>query len=133
MSGSIERRICTWAATLVAIIGTATMQANADEFGWSRLGDGMTAKLNPSVSDMVVFDDGTGQALYACGRFESAGGVPVSNIAKWDGFEWSPVGGGIVGIVSIVTVFDDGAGEAIIGQETFVLLAIRETDQPLQD
>ena len=30
MSGSNARRIRAWAATLVAVIGTATMQANAD-------------------------------------------------------------------------------------------------------
>ncbi|MCH7872672.1 MAG: hypothetical protein IID33_13325, partial [Planctomycetes bacterium] len=89
------------------------------EFGWSRLGDGMTHKaFGGQVRDMVVFDDGTGPALYACGTFDSAGGVPVSNIAKWNGFEWSAVGGGIGGgggliRASIVTVFDDGAGEAL--------------------
>ena len=30
MSGSNARRIRTWAATLVAVTGTGTMQANAD-------------------------------------------------------------------------------------------------------
>jgi hypothetical protein len=67
---------------------------------------------------MVVFDDGTGPALYAIGTFDSAGGVPANNIAKWNGFEWSAVSGGIGGgggiiLASIVTVFDDGAGEAL--------------------
>ena len=30
MSGTVERRVRTWAATLVALTGAATMRANAD-------------------------------------------------------------------------------------------------------
>jgi hypothetical protein len=32
--------------------------------------------------------------LVSCGAFNEAGGVPVKNIAKWNGFEWSSVGNG---------------------------------------
>jgi hypothetical protein len=32
--------------------------------------------------------------LVSCGSFNNAGGVPAKNIAKWDGVEWSPIGGG---------------------------------------
>jgi len=52
---------------------------------WSPLGTGI---YNSSGSDapvhaLAVFDDGTGQALYAGGLFSGAGGVPSENIAKW--------------------------------------------------
>ena len=36
-----------------------------------------------------------GEAVYVGGRFTSAGGVPVSGLAMWDGKIWSDVGGGI--------------------------------------
>ncbi len=35
--------------------------------------------------------------LYAGGRFHRAGGVPCSNLARWDGKQWSDIGGGVSG------------------------------------
>jgi hypothetical protein len=46
----------------------------------------------PVVNAMVVHNDGSGWALYAAGAFGSAGHCQVSNIAKWNGSQWSPVG-----------------------------------------
>ena len=42
-----------------------------------------------------------GTNVYFAGLFTTAGGVPASRIAKWDGNNWSAVGGGIVGNGSI--------------------------------
>ena len=87
----------------------------------------------------VLFDDGTGTALYVGGAFSSAGGVPVYGIARWDGTTWSPLGSGLscdggfpdfpeldgergveppeLGCISpaaeALAVFDDGSGEAL--------------------
>jgi hypothetical protein len=65
-----------------------------------------------------VYDDGNGPALYAGGLFETAGGVPVDRIAKWDGSDWSPlVGGflhGVSGVVHSFAVHDFGGGEELI-------------------
>jgi hypothetical protein len=36
------------------------------------------------VSSLIVFDG----KLVAAGRFSSAGGVPASNVAIWNGSEW---------------------------------------------
>ncbi|MEK7315405.1 MAG: T9SS type A sorting domain-containing protein, partial [Candidatus Eisenbacteria bacterium] len=36
-----------------------------------------------------------GDTLYVAGRFDSAGGVPASNVALWDGDSWSPLGPGL--------------------------------------
>jgi len=79
---------------------------------WSPLGSGM-AGANPGVRALTVFDDGsgTGPALYAGGTFTIAGGVEVNRIAKWDGAEWSSLGGGMDGRVEALTVFDDGSGD----------------------
>jgi len=67
------------------------------------------------VKALAVFDDGTGPALYAGGSFTDAGSEVVNHIAKWDGQEWSGVGGGINsnGFVISLEVFDDGTGPAL--------------------
>jgi hypothetical protein len=54
---------------------------------WSALGPGVSAG---GVSALAVFDDGTGRALYAGGKFTIPGG---RDIARWNGASWSPVGG----------------------------------------
>ena len=95
--------------------GTSAI-ARWDGSSWSGLAGGMDAGGSiPSVTALTVFDDGsgTGPALYAGGRFTSAGGLPVNNIAKWDGTSWSTLGSGLSGsqpIVRAMAVFDDGSG-----------------------
>ena len=37
----------------------------------------------------------SGTDLYAGGQFNTAGGVPASNIAKWNGSAWSALGSGM--------------------------------------
>ncbi|MCC6659260.1 MAG: hypothetical protein IT437_00065 [Phycisphaerales bacterium] len=61
----------------------------------------------------AVFDDGTGAALYVAGEFQTAGGVPARNIARYDGVSWSDVGGGVNAQVRCLRVFDDGTGPAL--------------------
>ncbi|HEY1016977.1 MAG TPA: hypothetical protein VGE07_29960, partial [Herpetosiphonaceae bacterium] len=38
-----------------------------------------------------------GGSIYVGGRFATAGGVTVNNLARWDGSAWHPVGGGVAG------------------------------------
>ena len=61
--------------------------ARWDGTAWSALGSGMSNVVGGDgaglVMTLAVFDDGTGPALYAGGRFTSAGGVPALRIAKW--------------------------------------------------
>ena len=49
------------------------------------------------VFSMVVYDDdlGGGPALYVGGAFEVVDGKSISNIARWDGSEWTSVGIGL--------------------------------------
>jgi hypothetical protein len=71
-----------------------------------------------SVVAMTVFDDGSGPALYVGGHFDTAGGQPVSNLAKWDGRAWSAVGGGVSGentpVILDMLVWDDGSGPGLV-------------------
>ena len=41
----------------------------------------------------------SGPNIYVGGDFDSAGGVPASNVARWDGTHWHPLGDGLDGIV----------------------------------
>lgn len=75
-----------------------------------------------AVYASAVYDDGTGPALYVGGAFTTVAGQPVSNVARWNGSTWSPVGGGVGSTASAagtMTVFDDGNGPALIVGGTF--------------
>jgi hypothetical protein len=75
---------------------------------------------NWKVRDSVVFDDGTGPALYACGVFTEIDGEWMQHVAKWDGTSWSEVGGGIGGYtVRALEVFDDGTGPKLYAAGRF--------------
>jgi hypothetical protein len=91
------------------------------EPAWESVGGGVQG----DVWSMVVFDDGTGPALYAGGQFRTAGGVPAESVARWDGTAWSAVGGGITGgsltRVYVLAVFDDGRGPALYAGGDFDL------------
>ncbi|MCW5757097.1 MAG: hypothetical protein KIT54_07675 [Phycisphaeraceae bacterium] len=93
--------------------------ARWDGSAWTPLGTGIEAPRNSSVRTLAIFDDGTGEALYAGGEFTTAGGVPASNIARWDGSAWTPLGDGVNDRVHVLTVFDDGSGEALYAGGTF--------------
>jgi hypothetical protein len=67
----------------------------------------------------ATFDDGTGAKLFACGDFSTVNGIPVNNIAKWDGASWSAVDGGANGRIYAVRAFDDGGGPALYAGGSF--------------
>ena len=70
-----------------------------------------------SVQDMCLYDDGSGEALYVVGLFDSVGGILARHIARWDGAHWSDVGGGTEphnqGFILSCGVWDDGSGPAL--------------------
>ena len=96
--------------------GVATAHiARWDGSGWSSPAGGFGVPADiPRVLSLAVFDDGSGPALYAGGRFTIAGGVPALNIAEWSGSTWSPLGPpqphALNGVVNALTLFDDGLG-----------------------
>lgn len=81
--------------------------ARWDGSAWSDVGGGVSGAI---VSAMAVFDDGGGPDLYVAGSFSSAGGVPASNISRWDGAAWSAVGTGVNSSTNALLVHDDGSG-----------------------
>ena len=87
--------------------------AKWDGSTWHALGSGIEGSANTTVWALTVFDDGSGEALYAGGLFFTAGGNSAKNIAKWDGVNWSPLGIGMTSYVLALTVFDDGSGPAL--------------------
>lgn len=86
---------------------------------WSALGNGFyhgnpcTPWSDPVVHALAVFDDGNGPALYAAGSFTCADEGPASNIARWNGTSWSPLGPGLDMRVYALAVLDDGNGPAL--------------------
>ena len=77
--------------------------------------------MDGGVHALTVFDDGTGPALYAGGRFTTAGGVPANYVAKWNGMEWSALDTGTDSYVYALTVFDDGNGTALVVGGNFTI------------
>lgn len=95
----------------------ANYVARWDGEEWSALEDTGGNGANYQLESLVVYDDGSGPALYVGGSFATAGGKTVNHIAKWDGTTWSPlVGPGGIGVndeVEALTVFDDGSGQTL--------------------
>jgi len=100
----------------VAANGIARWDAEA---GWQPMGSGIGGGFSPNVFALRTFNDGSGDKLYAGGRFASLGGVS-GLIARWTGTAWQPVGGGIAQAngntfagIECMAVFNDGNGEAL--------------------
>lgn len=92
--------------------------ARFDGVSWSALGSGVSGPTIGTVRAMAVFDDGNGPALFVGGSFLTAGGLVVNHLARWDGLNWTAVGGGVSATfgtarVNALAVFDDGSGPAL--------------------
>jgi hypothetical protein len=95
------------------IAGGASVSQNIakwDGSSWSSMGDGFDA----DVQELVVFDDGSGEALYAFGNFTMSGATVVNHAAKWNGTSWEPVGSGANANIFGGGVFDYGEGPALV-------------------
>lgn len=77
---------------------------------------------NSIVAAITAFDDGTGPALYAGGDVTMPGTVAATDVVKWDGTNWTPLGSGLGGSahhVRALNVFDDGTGLALYAGGVF--------------
>jgi hypothetical protein len=86
-----------------------------DGSAWSALSAGLTGGALTGGRALAVFDDdGDGPqpaALFVGGDFAGAGAAAAAHIARWDGRNWSAVGGGMNGPVAALVEFDaDGDG-----------------------
>ncbi|MCR9245877.1 MAG: PKD domain-containing protein [bacterium] len=78
---------------------------------WSGLGGGITGTMpNVAVRSTLWLANGD---LVVGGYFTSAGGVPCSNIARWDGSSWHPLGAGVDGDVQAIAELPNG--DIIVG------------------
>lgn len=75
-------------------------------FSWANVGAGVAGS---GVDALTVFDDGAGPALYACGALTGAGAVAASNIIRWDGSIWLPLGAGLDGPAHAMAAYDESA------------------------
>ncbi len=99
---------------------TSASIAKWDGTAWS----GFDGGIDGNIRDMLVWDDGTGTALYIGGYFDWAGTTLARRVAKWDGQQWHALGAGICpepanGPVWALSVYDNGAGEALYAGGTF--------------
>lgn len=91
---------------------------------WESVGDGIKGP-GAYVSAMAIYNG----ALYVAGHFDTAGGKPANNIAKWDGNKWSTVGSGLSGKqveVNAMTVYKNelyvgGDFEKADGKEAYCI------------
>ena len=95
-------------SSAIGVPGTSRI-AKWNGSAWSGVGGG----TNDQVTKMIVFDDGSGPALWVAGYFSSAGGLPVGHIAKWNGVNWSAAG--VLGPTApehthTLAIFDDQSG-----------------------
>ncbi len=72
---------------------------------WLPLGGGVSGSASTFVTSLGLLPDGR---LVAGGSFTSAGGVPASNIAVWDGANWSACGSGLNGAVDDIAITSEG-------------------------
>ena len=98
---------------------TARRVARWNGTTWSALGTGIAGGDFPSVSALTVFNDGSGDALYAAGDFKTAGQNPANRIARWNGTTWTSLGSGMNFEIQALTVFDDGSGPALYAGGNF--------------
>ncbi|MBL8876832.1 MAG: hypothetical protein JNM86_13635 [Phycisphaerae bacterium] len=83
--------------TFLTASGTAAVNiARWNGSSWFPLGAGASgAGSDNAVLALAVLPNGD---LVAGGKFTQAGGSPASNIARWDGSTWSPMGSGMSGL-----------------------------------
>ena len=86
---------------------------------WQALGQGATESMfiNTVGQIRAMAFDNNGR-IYVGGRIGSVGGMPVNNIAMWDGTKWNALGSGTEGNGGL----DDGSVEAmvLVGNDLYV-------------
>ncbi|MEM7517627.1 MAG: hypothetical protein AAF368_11985, partial [Planctomycetota bacterium] len=83
--------------------------ATWDGTSFAPVGGGIDGPAH-AMAEYADSSSGGPPVLYVGGDFTTAGGQPASRIARWDGANWSPLGLGVNGRVTAMTVWDDGQG-----------------------
>lgn len=77
---------------------------------WSPLGTGIPTNHSSGILPRAGVQ--LGDDLFVTGRFSSAGGVPVSNVARWDGAAWHALDSGLDDVGLTVVSY---GGEVVVG------------------
>lgn len=88
---------------------SAPMVARWNGSAWQRPGALAARGVSSDVSCFAIFNDGTGNRLFA-GGYEMAVGGQATSIAAWNGVIWTRVGQNLGGRCTALAVFDDGGG-----------------------
>ena len=81
-----------------------------DGTNWYPLGTGISGSsvISGPIGTGILTIALTNNYVYAGGYFTNAGGVPVTNIASWNGTNWSAMGSGPGGVVASLLVRSNG-------------------------
>jgi hypothetical protein len=88
--------IMAWDGTSFSALGCG--------FNWDCLGDLTSGGMANPITALAMWQG----ELYAGGGINSAAGVPISHIARWDGTAWQSLGGGLNGPVYRLHGYTDG-------------------------
>lgn len=96
-----------------------------DGSAWTSLGSGLAAGGAEALTSSAV---GGSPALYVGGHFTAAGGQSIRKLARWDGSQWSAVGGDVTRVgggawVHALLEHDDGSGLALFAGGQFDAVA----------
>lgn len=94
-------------------------------------GTGINGVFSPYIADLEIFDDGSGPALYAVGRFDTVDGVAAQLAARFKNGAWQRIGLGLsrqsdaLKYLDSATVFNNGSGASLyVGGTQFGIQAI---------
>jgi parallel beta-helix repeat protein len=95
-----------YAGGLFSAIGGVSFNRIAKWEGgaWNHLGTGVNSASGQGVYALAIDNVGN---LYVGGDFTAAGGVPASNIARWDGSSWNALGSGVDDYVNALATSGD--------------------------
>lgn len=93
------------------VAGPASNIARWNGTQWNALQGPSGQGANNEVRALAAFAEPGGARLFAGGHFTTAGGIPATGIARWNGSSWSALpGGGVAGTVLSLGVADDTCG-----------------------
>jgi hypothetical protein len=89
--------------TTTANGGAMVRFAKWDGAAWSQIGAG----ANGGINSMVVFNDGSGPAVFLAGSFTTVDGVSAARVARWNGSTVTALGSGLNGTVNELAVYNN--------------------------